>query len=120
MGATATFVKRALGHRIWFESGVVLIELRNRCGHKFPGEIPSRSFHVHVCFDSHEPIQTVLRRSHKRESRRDNRLLPDEVRVLRFPMPAGAKSVAVKLLFKSLPLMPLEDAFVLGTWRMDR
>lgn len=117
-GMNAEFVKRAIAWRCWIEDGVVHVELRNRCGHKFPGEIPSRSFHVMVSFGvGQKPAHALLRRPHKKEDRRDNRLLPDEVRVLTFPLPKGVGDASVRLLFKPLPLMPVSAAFEIGRWR---
>jgi nitrate/TMAO reductase-like tetraheme cytochrome c subunit len=123
-GFDAEFVKRAVAWRCWVADRKLHVELRNRTGHKFPGEIPSRSFHVHVSFvgdpaQQHEPVHELLRRPFKKEARRDNRLAPDEVRVLHFPLPAGATDVVVRLLFKPLPLMPDEDAFVIGEWASE-
>jgi hypothetical protein len=119
-GLNPDFVKRALGWRCWLAGGEVRVELRNRCGHKFPGEIPSRSFVVRVDFPGHEPAFQLLRKPHKREDREDNRLVPNEVRVLRFPLPAGVKSADVRLLFKPLPLMPEDQSFELGRWSSTR
>ena len=115
-GLNPEFVKRALAWRCWLEEGEVRVQLRNRCGHKFPGEIPSRSFVVRVTFPGHDPVYELLRKPHKRESRDDNRLLPDETRVLRFPLPRGVSSAEVRLLFKPLPLMPEDQSFLLGEW----
>jgi hypothetical protein len=115
-GFDPDFVKRALKWRCWIEGGEVCISLSNRCGHKFPGEIPSRSFLVRVDFPGQPPIYELLRKSHRGEDRRDNRLLPDETRVLRYRLPDGAREASVRLLFKPLPLMDEEQAFVLGQW----
>jgi hypothetical protein len=116
-GFDPEFVKRAIAWRCWIEKRQVHVELRNRCGHKFPGEIPSRSFHVMVEFGApHEPVHELLRRPHKGEDRRDNRLLPDEVRTLHFDLPVGVDAAEVHLLFKPLPLMPVTEAFRIGRW----
>jgi hypothetical protein len=119
-GMNPDFVARALAFRISLADGAVQVELRNRCGHKFPGEIPSRSFVVRVDFPDREPVYELLRKPNKEEARADNRLLPDEQRVLRFPLPAGVSEARVRLLWKPLPLMPEEQAFVLAEWTSDR
>jgi hypothetical protein len=115
-GLNPEFVMRALAWSCRIVDGEVHVELRNRCGHKFPGEIPSRSFLVRVDFPGHDAVYELLRKPHRGEEREDNRLEPDEVRVLRFPLPDGARSASVKLLFKPLPLMPESRSFVLGEW----
>lgn len=115
-GLNEAFVKRALAWRCWIEDRHLKIELRNRCGHKFPGEIPSRSFLVHVSFPGADPIQVLMRKPHKSENRIDNRLKPDETRLLRYALPNGVSSAKVRLLFKPLPLMRIDQAFVLGEW----
>lgn len=118
-GFDEAFVRRALGWSAELQEGSLRLELANRTGHKFPGEIPSRSFVVRVEFPGaagHEPLRIVLRRPHRDEERADDRLLPDERRVLVFPVPAGAREARVTLLFLPLPLLPDEQGFVLGTW----
>lgn len=119
-GMNADFVRRALGWQCRLEGDEVVVELRNRCGHKFPGEIPSRAFVVRVTFDDREPIYELFRKPHRGEDRADDRLLPDETRLLRHAWPEGAAAVEVELLFKPLPLMPDERAFVLGSWAGSR
>lgn len=119
-GLDPEFVARALGWACRIEDGAVVVELRNRTGHKFPGEIPSRSFVVRVDFPGHDPVYELLRKPHREEDREDNRLLPDEVRVLRVPLPDGVNEASVRLLFNPLPLNPEERAFVLGQWSGGR
>ena len=118
-GMNEEFVKRALAWKCKVADGALHVELRNRCGHKFPGEIPSRSFLVEVTFDDAAPNHEILRRPFKGEKRQDNRLRPDETRILRYPIPAGVETVRVRLLFKPLPLLPIEESFVLGDWRQS-
>ncbi len=124
-GFNPEFVKRAVAWRCWVADRTLHVELRNRTGHKFPGEIPSRSFLVQVKFvgdplKQHEPLHELLRRPHKLEDREDNRLRPDEVRVLHFRFPAGTSDAEVRLLFKPLPLMPVEQSIVIGEWTSRR
>jgi len=85
---------------------------------KFPGEIPSRSSLVEVDFPGSEarPQSLLLRKPHKGEDREDNRLLPDERRILIFPVPHGVVDVRLRLLFKPLPLLPDESAFLIAEW----
>jgi len=113
-GMNAAFVERALAWDVRVADGVLVVELRNRTGHKFPGEIPSRSFVLSVRFDDAEPQRTLLRKPHKGEEREDDRLLPDETRALRFPVPDGARAADVRLLFLPLPLLRDDQGFELG------
>lgn len=115
-GLNEAFVRRALAWDCRIEGDALVLELRNRCGHRFPGEIPSRSFVVKVTFDEREPEVLVLRKPRKLEARAENRLEPDEERVLRYPFPEGTSEVRVQLLFLPLPLLSEEQAFVLGEW----
>lgn len=118
-GLNEQFVRRALGSECRIEGGELVVVLRNKTGHKFPGEIASRAFLVCVDIAGQEPVRELLRRPHKGEARADNRLRPDEVRKLRYPLPAGVapRDVRVRLLFQPLPLLPVEQSFVLGDWR---
>lgn len=121
-GMNAEFVQKALRWSCAIEGRELVVALQNRTGHKFPGEIPSRSFVLRVDLGDREPIRELLRKPWKREDRADNRLLPDERRVLRYALPDGVApaDVRVRLLFQSLPLVPEANAFVLGDWRGDR
>lgn len=118
-GMNAEFVRKALRWSCAIEGGEVVVTLQNRTGHKFPGEIPSRAFVLAVDVAGAEPVRELLRRPYKGEDRADNRLTPDERRVLRYPLPAGTApgDVRVRLLFQPLPLLPIEASFVLGDWR---
>jgi hypothetical protein len=115
-GLNADFVKRALGWSAEISGRELRVNLRNRAGHKFPGEIPSRAFVVQVEFPGHETASVLMRKPHRGEDREDNRLLPDEVRTLRFALPEGVDTASLKLLFKPLPLLSLEESFLLGEW----
>ena len=115
-GMNAEFVRRAIGWSAELDGGAALLTVRNRTGHRFPGEIPSRSFVVRAVFDAGDDATVVLRKPHRGEPREDDRLRPDEERVLRFELPPGALSVELTLLFRPLPLLPLEECFELGRW----
>ncbi len=115
-GFDADFVRRAIDWDAALEERELVLTLTNRTGHGFPGEIPSRSFLVHLEFPGAEPRDLLLRKPHKGEEREDDRLQPDETRVLRFPLPDGASSVRLELRFLPLPLLPREQGFLLGEW----
>lgn len=118
-GFDEAFVKRAIQWTASIEGRELVLAITNKTGHKFPGEIPSRSFLVHVEFPGHEPCDLLLRKPHKGEARADDRLLPDETRALRFPLPAGATGARVELRFLPLPLLPREEGFLLGEWSSE-
>lgn len=117
-GMNPAFVRKALRWRCRIDDGELVVTLRNKTGHKFPGEIPSRAFVLVVQAGEVELARELLRKPHKQEVRADNRLQPDEERVLRYRLPAGVEpaQVRVRLLFQPLPLLPLAQAFVLGEW----
>jgi len=115
-GFDRDFVRTALDWQCALEAREVVLRLTNRTGHRFPGEISSRSLLVRVRFPGHEDVTELLRRPHKGEERADNRLDVDETRELRFALPAGADSAEVELTFLQLPLMPVEQGFRLGRW----
>jgi hypothetical protein len=115
-GLNPAFVARALDWSCGSDGRELRVQLRNLTGHKFPGEIPSRSFLVKVDFENGESAATLLRKPNKGERREDNRLAPDERRTLVFPLPDGAGAVRVRLLWKPFPLMADDQADVLGEW----
>jgi hypothetical protein len=119
-GMNAEFVARALAWQARVEGDEVVVELRNRCGHKFPGEIPSRSLVLSVRFDDRDPEHLQLRKPFKGEDRQDDRLQPDETRTLRFAFPEGTNTAHVAVRFHPLPLTPAERAHDLGRWSGSR
>ncbi|NOT31439.1 MAG: hypothetical protein HOP15_13410, partial [Planctomycetes bacterium] len=115
-GFNQEFVRRALAWEARLEGRALVLQLENRTGHKFPGEISSRSFLIRVHFPGHAPTDLLLRKPHKGEARADDRLKPDERRTLSFPLPEGAEEARVELRFLPLPLLPPEHGFLLGEW----
>lgn len=116
-GFNAAFVRRALEWSARREGTRVVVTVQNETGHKFPGEISSRSFLVRVSCAGEEVQEVLLRKPHKGEAREDDRLKPDEKRELEFVVREGAGEVRVQLFFLPLPLLPAEQGFALGEWR---
>jgi hypothetical protein len=114
-GMNAEFVKKGLRWRAAVAGGAVVVELANRTGHRFPGEIPSRALLVSVRFDGGAWTDLLLRKPNKGEAREDDRLQPDEVRRVRFEPPPGAREAEVRVLFRPLPLLAPEACHDLGT-----
>lgn len=115
-GFDPAFVRRALAWSVRREATRVVVTVTNETGHKFPGEISSRSFLVRVSGAGvgPEPRELLLRKPHKGEARADDRLRPDETRELAFPVQEGA--LRVELYFLPLPLLPPELGVALGEW----
>jgi hypothetical protein len=115
-GLNPEFVQRAIAWHAEVEDGALRVRVRNRTGHKFPGEIPSRAFLVKVEISGQEPRRVLLRKPHRGEKREDDRLQPDEERTFVFPLPEGVHEARVKLIFLPLPLLPEKEGFLLGVW----
>ena len=113
-GLNPEFIKKSFHWRCETTADALLVTLRNRTGHKLPGEIPSRSLIVRVDYADDSTRYETLRRPAKTEDRKDNRLLPDEERTLRFPLGAGVRRV--QFLWKPYPVIPEENAFHLAEW----
>lgn len=116
-GFDAAFVKKAIEWSVRREGARVVVTVTNQTGHKFPGEISSRSFLVRVSCAGAERQELLLRKPHKGEARADDRLAPDETRALEFALQEAAGEVQVELYFLPLPLLPAEQGFKLGEWR---
>jgi hypothetical protein len=115
-GLNPDFVRRAIAWEVERDGAEVAVTLRNRTGHRFPGEIPSRAFQIRVVAGGGEPRYATLRKPGRSEAREDDRLDVDETRTIRFAVDPDAREVRVTLLFKPFPLLPDESAFVLGEW----
>ena len=116
-GLNIDFVREGLHWACRLDGGDVVVTLGNQTGHKFPGEISSRSLVLRVEFSNGDIEHLVYRKSHKTETDRpDNRLTPNEFRDVRVPLPDGADGARVWILWKPYPLMPDEESFVIGEW----
>jgi len=114
-GLNREFVRKAIEASFAATAEEVKVTVTNRTGHKFPGEIPSRSFVLR--FEEGERREYIsLRRPNKGESIPDPRLTPDETRVLTFRRTAATAPATVRLLFKPFPLTPDDEAMELAVW----
>ncbi len=118
-GLNPEFVKRGLAWRVFQQEDYWWLELRNRSGHRFPGEIPSRSLLIRSQVGSASPELLTLARPRKGETRRDNRLEPDEVRKLRLFPVQTKQDLTLDLYFRPLPLLALDQCFLLGQWSQE-
>lgn len=115
-GLNPEFVKKGVDWNCEVRGGDLILTLTNRTGHKFPGEIPSRSFVIKWEIAGAPPVYETLRKANKGEVREDNRLGPDETRELKFTIPAAPAKATLTLLFKPYPVMPDEASQVIGVW----
>jgi len=119
------FVKRALHAEMRLDKRELVASLENRCGHKFPGEVPSRALGLRIeTWDADnnplDPIELWFKRPFKNlVGAPDNRLKPDERRELRQALPEKAAFVRVTCFFKPSPLVPERGWTVLHTWESE-
>jgi len=98
-GNDRDFVKRAVRIEPRLDGRELVLSIENLAGHKFPGEVPTRTFLIEIQpFDREgRPTPTIdigIKRPYKTQvGVPDNRLLPDERRVLRQALPPEAVSV---------------------------
>ncbi|HYE97825.1 MAG TPA: multiheme c-type cytochrome [Planctomycetota bacterium] len=111
----AAFVRKGLDWSCEVRDGALRIELRNRSGHRFPAEVPTRTLRIRVEIDGRFE-EIFLRRPPKAAvGPKDNRLYPGEVRVLSRPA-AGARRVRVEIRFQRSPFERPAEWVDLGTW----
>lgn len=109
------FVRGGLGWSCEIVGAELRISLTNKSGHRLPAEVPSRMLRVLVRLDEREE-QVVFRRPNKQiVGEKDNRLLPDETRILTRPL-GGATRVRVEILYQQAPFAPPKDWIVMGRW----
>lgn len=112
----ADFVRKALQWSCEVKDGTLRISLMNRSGHRLPAEVPSRMLRVVITLDGREE-QVLFRRPNKGiVGSKDNRLWPDETRVLERPA-AGARELEVRILYQQSPFVQPKDWIVVGAWR---
>ena len=111
-------MKAAVSWSCDVREGELRISLTNRSGHKLPAEVPSRMLRVKVSLDDREE-QIVLRRPNKQlVGEKDNRLLPDETRVVTRPV-GGAKRVRVEILYQQSPFAPPLEWIEIARWERN-
>ncbi len=112
------FVKSGLEWSCEAAGGELKITLTNRSGHKLPSEVPTRLLRVRIRLDDGEE-EVVFRRPMKQiVGQKDNRLWPDETRVVTRSL-GGAKKVKVEILFQPSLLVPPHLWITIGRWEKD-
>jgi nitrate/TMAO reductase-like tetraheme cytochrome c subunit len=109
------FVKSGLSWSCEVAGGALKVSLTNRSGHRLPAEVPTRLLRIKIRIGEGEE-EVVLRRPMKAHiGEKDNRLWPDETRVLARPAPAG-KAVQVEILYQQGPFSQPHQWIVIGKW----
>lgn len=110
-GNDPEMVRRAICATSRAEGREVVVTLENLSSHKFPGEVPSRVFHVIFRWEGGEE-DLAFRRPNKSEiGWKDNRLRTDEKREIRWKVPDGVRRVEVLFRFQQSPFM-LPDGWI--------
>lgn len=109
------FVKSGLSWSCAVSGGELRVSLTNRSGHRLPAEVPTRLLRVKISIDGAEE-EVVFRRPMKAiVGEKDNRLWPDETRVLARPV-AGAKQVRVEILYQQSMFAQPREWIMIGRW----
>jgi hypothetical protein len=112
------FVKSGLTWSCELGGAELRVALTNKSGHRLPSEVPTRLLRVRIRLDDREE-EIVFRRPMKPVvGEKDNRLWPDETRVLARPL-GGAVKIRVEILFQPSLLTPPKEWIVLGRWERD-
>jgi len=109
------FVRSGLAWSCASDGRELKISLINRSGHRLPAEVPTRLLRVKIRIDDREE-EVVFRRPMKAiVGEKDNRLWPDETRVLTRSV-AGAAQVRVEILYQQSMFTQPKDWIVIGRW----
>jgi hypothetical protein len=110
------FVRSGLDWSCQDDGRDLRISLTNRSGHRLPAEVPTRLLRVKIRIDAKEE-ELVFRRPMKAVvGEKDNRLWPDETRILTRST-AGAKAVQVEILYQQGMFAQPKDWIVIGQWQ---
>jgi nitrate/TMAO reductase-like tetraheme cytochrome c subunit len=112
----AEFVRNAVGWSCEVRDGTLRVSLTNRSGHRLPAEVPSRVLRVVILLDGREEQILFSRPPKGIVGSKDNRLWPDETRVLTRPV-GDARTVEVQILYQQSPFMQPKGWITIGTWR---
>ncbi len=110
------FVKKALDWACELKDGTLRISLTNHSGHRLPAEVPSRVLRVVIRADGKEEELLFCRPPKGIVGTKDNRLEPDETRVLTRPV-ANPRDVAVQIFYQQSPFMLPQGWITIGSWR---
>jgi hypothetical protein len=109
------FVRSGLSWSCQVDGGELRIALTNRSGHRLPAEVPTRLLRVKIRIGDVDE-EVVFRRPMKAiVGEKDNRLWPDETRVLTRPL-AGATPAKVEILYQQSMFAQPKDWIVIGRW----
>jgi hypothetical protein len=111
----AEFVKKALEWTCGITEGELRISLTNRSGHKLPAEVPSRVLRVAIRIDEKDEELFFRRPPKQAVGHKDNRLLPDETRVITRKV-SGAGAVKVEILYQQSPFVLPQGWIAVGKW----
>ncbi len=112
------FVKSGLAWSCDVVRDELRILLTNKSGHRLPSEVPTRLLRLRIRLDDREE-EVVFRRPMKQViGEKDNRLWPDETRVLTRPH-GGAQKVRVEILFQPSLLTPPKEWILIGRWERE-
>jgi hypothetical protein len=110
------FVRSGLSWSCRDDGRELRISLTNHSGHRLPAEVPTRLLRVKIRIDGKQE-ELVFRRPMKAiVGEKDNRLWPDETRVLVRPT-AGAKEVTVEIVYQQGMFIQPKDWIVIGRWQ---
>jgi hypothetical protein len=110
------FVKNALTWACELKNGTLRISLTNLSGHRLPAEVPSRTLRVVIRADGKEEELLFCRPPKGIVGVKDNRLEPDETRVLMRSV-TNAGGVAVQIFYQQSPFMLPQGWITIGSWR---